>query len=225
MDLPTQLLQVGEDAHMVDAARSADIFSFVAGITSPSAFLRSTGGLNGRFIRAVLSSCMIPTIIDTALQHRIRGLVADAVFSAGELMTLWDAVPYHCWQRTPRERSLIRQMMRSVYIEYDQDTDVGYLFVISLCAIIRSTLSFQYICRLYPMSQHQWEQFPQIVEKIFNQIGDVDNWRSDSVNRDVWNACDHLDELYAMMTPVTRMCFTEFEEERHLVGINPNIFI
>ena len=125
MDACYDLLEKDEDARMVDEDRASKIYSRLIRIGSSSEFLTDSGLLNRRFIAAVLSSCFLPRVRDTVLQHDMRGLVADATFSVGDLMTLWDAVPYFCWQRTPRERSLIRQMMRSVYIEYDQDTDVS----------------------------------------------------------------------------------------------------
>lgn len=138
MEIYKDLLRVDEDATDVCMRRAGVIFTRLATINSHHAFLEGPGKLNKRFISAVLSSCMIPAIRDTVLQHNMRGLVAQATFSVGDMMTLWDAVPYYCWQRTPRERTLIRQMMRSVYIEYDQDSDVR----LSVCYLLLCIIQF-----------------------------------------------------------------------------------
>lgn len=79
----------------------------------------------------------------------------------------------------------------------------------------------QYICRLYPITNAQWKMFPHLLRKIFRTVGDIVAWRSDVIEIDDWNACDRLEVLWGMMKDEIKVYFHEFEEERHLVAIDP----
>lgn len=159
MDMSADLLLQHERASDVDDKRASVIERSLRNIRSHHVFLLARSTVNQRLVAAVRASCMISTIRGSKLQRALRGMIAVAHFEAGESMHLGDAVAFFCVNASERERSIIFQMLRPFFVEYDEPVDE------KVCE--RSSFSRSFLCLLdIPDTRPDVSGVSQQVERI-----------------------------------------------------------
>lgn len=122
------LLQRDEIAQNIDADREREIVQALQRIDGADDFLIYGMCLDTRFVGAVRSSCMVPSVYGSDLQRTMRGYIARATFAVGETMSLGDAIAYFCRSSTDREKTLLFQLLRPLFIEYGERIGVSTCF-------------------------------------------------------------------------------------------------